>query len=132
MAYLGEKIAEAAEKMEPKTAEERREDMAEEAMGTDEDKGMMEEMMEDVSDLTEEVEAMEENAEELEELAEETEEMQEAKEAQEKLAEETKQMEEQKQEMAEQQLAARLKARNMEAYQASGKRHPYQALDLLV
>lgn len=129
---LGEKIAEAAEKMEPKTAEERREDMAEEAMGTDEDKGMMEEMMEDVSDLTEEVEAMEENAEELEELAEETEEMQEAKEAQEKLAEETKQMEEQKQEMAEQQLAARLKARNMEAYQASGKRHPYQALDLLV
>jgi len=47
-------------------------------------------------------------------------------------AEETKQMEEQKQEMAEQQLAARLKARNMEAYQASGKRHPYQALDLLV
>lgn len=119
---LGEKIAEAAEKMEPKTAEERREDMAEEAMGTDEDKGMMEEMMEDVSDLTEEVEAMEENAEELEE----------AKEAQEKLAEETKQMEEQKQEMAEQQLAARLKARNMEAYQASGKRHPYQALDLLV
>lgn len=129
---LGEKIAEAAEKMEPKTAEERREDMAEEAMGTDEDKGMMEEMMEDVSDLTEEVEAMEENAEELEKLAEETEEMQEAKEAQEKLAEETKQMEEQKQEMAEQQLAARLKTRNMEAYQASGKRHPYQALDLMV
>ena len=129
---LGEKIAEAAEKMEPKTAEERREDMAEEAMGTDEDKGMMEEMMEDVSDLTEEVEAMEENAEELEKLAEETEEMQEAKEAQEKLAEETKQVEEQKQEMAEQQLAARLKTRNMEAYQASGKRHPYQALDLMV
>lgn len=129
---LGEKIAEAAEKMEPKTAEERREDMAEEAMGTDEDKGMMEEMMEDVSDLTEEVESMEENAEELEKLAEETEEMQEAKETQEKLAEETKQVEEQKQEMAEQQLAARLKMRNMEAYQASGKRHPYQALDLMV
>lgn len=129
---LGEKIAEAAEKMEPKTAEERREDMAEEAMGTDEDKSMMEEMMEDVSDLSEEVEAVEENAKELEELAEETEEMREAKEAQEKLAEEAKQMEEQKQEIEEQQLAARLKARNMEAYQASGKRNPYQALDLLV
>lgn len=129
---LGEKIAEAAEKTEPKTAEERREDMAEEALGSDEDKGMMEEMMEDVSDLAEEVEAVEENAKELEELAEETQEMQEAKEAQEKLAEDTKQMEEQKQEMEEQQLAARLKARNMEAYQASGKRHPYQALDLLV
>lgn len=125
---LGEKIAEAAEKTEPKTAEERREDMAEEALGTDEDEGMME----DVSDLAEEVEAVEENAKELEELAEETQEMQEAKEAQEKLAEDTKQMEEQKQEMEEQQLAARLKARNMEAYQASGKRHPYQALDLLV
>ena len=51
---LGEKIAEAAEDMEPKTAEERREDMAEEALGTEEDKGMMEEMMEDVSDLAEE------------------------------------------------------------------------------
>lgn len=129
---LGKKIAEAAEKMEPKTAEERREDMAEEAMGTDEDKSMMEEMMEDVSDLAEEAEAVEENAKELEELAEETEEMQEAKEAQEKLAEEAKQMEEQKQEMEEQKLAARLEARSMEAYQASGKRHPYQALDLLV
>ena len=129
---LGEKIAEAAEKMEPKTAEERREDMAEEAVGTDGDETMMEEMMEDVSDLAEEVEAVEENAKELEEMAEETEEMQEAKEAQEKLAEETKQMEEQEQEMEEQQLVARLQARNIEAYQASGKRHPYQALDLLV
>jgi uncharacterized coiled-coil DUF342 family protein len=129
---LGEKIAEAAEKMEPKTAEERREDMAEEAVGTDGDETMMEEMMEDVSDLAEEVEAVEENAKELEEIAEETEEMQEAKEAQEKLAEETKQMEEQEQEMEEQQLVARLQARNIEAYQASGKRHPYQALDLLV
>ena len=129
---LGEKIAEAAEKMEPKTAEERREDMAEEAVGTDGDETMMEEMMEDVSDLAEEVEAVEENAKELEEIAEETEEMQEAKEAQEKLAEETKQMEEQEQEMEEQQLVARLQARNIEAYQASGKRHPYQALDLPV
>ncbi len=128
---LGEKIAEAAEKMEPKTAEERREDMAEEAMGTEEDKGLMDEMMESVSDLAEEAEAVEENAGELEELAEETEKMQEAKEAQEELAEEAERMEEQKQEMEAQKLAAR-EARNMEAYQAAGKRHPYQALDLLV
>lgn len=128
---LGEKIAEAAEKMEPKTAEERREDMAEEAMGTEEDKGLMDEMMESVSDLAEEAEAVEENAEELEELAEETEKMQEAKEAQEELAEEAERMEEQKQEMEAQKLAAR-EARNMEAYQAAGKRHPYRALDLLV
>ncbi len=129
---LGEKIAEAAEKMEPKTEEERREDAVEEAMGTDEGEGMMEEMMEDVSDLAEDVEAMEENAKELEELAEETEEMRKAKEAQEKVAEEAKQMEEQKQEMEEQKLAAKLEARNLEAYQAAGKRRPYQALDLLV
>lgn len=128
---LGEKIAEAAEKMEPKTAEERREDMAEEAAGTEEDKGLMEEMMESVSDLAEEAEAVEENAKELEELAEETEKMQEAKEAQEELAEEAERMEEQKQELEAQKLAAR-EARNMEAYQAAGKRHPYQALDLLV
>lgn len=128
---LGEKIAEAVEDMEPKTAEERREDMAEEALGTDKDDSLMEEMMEDVSDLAEEVEAVEENAEELEELAEETKEMQEAREAQEKLAEQQR-IEEQKQETEEQKLAARLEARNLEAYQSAGKRHPYQALDMFV
>lgn len=146
---LGEKIAEAAEKMEPKTAEERREDMAEEALGTDESGGLMEDMMEDVSDLAEE---LEESTEELEELAEETKEMQEAKEAQEELAKEAKEakeaqeaqeaqeelavevrrMEEQKQELEAQKAQARQEARNLEAYQSAGKRYPYQALDLLV
>ncbi len=125
---LGEKIAEAAEEMEAKTAEERREDMAEEALGTDEGDGLMEEMMEDVSDLAEEIEAVEENAEELEELAEETKEMREAKEAQEELAKEAKEA----QEIEEQKALARQEARNLEAYQSAGKRHPYQALDLLV
>lgn len=128
---LGEKIAEAAEDMEPKTAEERREDMAEEALGTEEDKGMMEEMMEDVSDLAEEVEAVEENSEELEELAEETQEMQEAQKAQEELAE-AQRMEEQKQQSEEQKLAAKQEARNLEAYQGIEKRYLYQRVDLKV
>ena len=128
---LGEKIAEAAEDMEPKTAEERREDMAEEALGTEEDKGMMEEMMEDVSDLAEEVEAVEENSEELEELAEETQEMQETQKAQEELAE-AQRMEEQKQQSEEQKLAAKQEERNLEAYQGIEKRYLYQRVDLKV
>lgn len=129
---LGEKIAEAAEKMEPKTAEERREDMAEEALGTDKNDSLMEEMMEDVSELAEEVEAMEENSEELEELAEEVKDMQEAKKAQEELAEEQR-IEEQKQEMEEQQAMARQENQNLEAYQQmSERKYYYQAMDLRV
>ncbi len=128
---LGEKIAEAAEDMEPKTAEERREDMAEEALGTEEDKGMMEEMMEDVSDLAEEAEAVKENSKELEDLAEETKEMQEAQEAQEELAQ-AQRIEEQKQETEEQKLAAKQEARSLEAYQAAEKRNLYQRVDLKV
>lgn len=51
----GEKIAEAAEKMKPKTAEERREDMVEEALGIDDEKGMLSESLEELSDLAEEL-----------------------------------------------------------------------------
>lgn len=51
----GEKIAEEAEKLEPKTAEERREEMAEKALGTDEGKGVLTEIMEDLSQLAEEL-----------------------------------------------------------------------------
>lgn len=50
---IGEKIAEEAEKLEPKTAEERREEMAEEALGTNEGKGVLTEIMEDLSQLAE-------------------------------------------------------------------------------
>lgn len=129
---LGEKIAEAAEKMEPKTAEERREDMAEEALGIDKNDSLMEEMMEDVSELAEEVEAMEENSEELKELAEEVRDMQEAKKAQEELAEEQR-IEEQKQEMKEQQAMTRQENQNLEAYQQMAERkYYYQAMDLRV
>ncbi len=66
----GEKNAEAAEKLEPKTPEERREELAEEAAGTEENEGILEEMMEEVTESMEEVleevtESMEETQEEL-------------------------------------------------------------------
>lgn len=51
----GEKIAEAAEKMKPKTAEERREDMVEEALGIDDEKGALSESLEELSELAEEL-----------------------------------------------------------------------------
>lgn len=60
---VGEKIAEAAEKLEPKTPEERVEELVEEAMGTDEDGGVLEEVMEDAAKIQEELE--EEMQEEL-------------------------------------------------------------------
>lgn len=66
----GEKIAKEAEKYEPKTAEERREEMAEEALGTDENKGelteMLEDMQEEISEMTEEM--AEETLESISEL----------------------------------------------------------------
>jgi len=51
---LAEKIAEAAEKNEPKTTEERREDMIEEATGVEND-GMLDELMDNLTDAVEEV-----------------------------------------------------------------------------
>ena len=64
----GEKNAEAAEKLEPKTPEERREEAAKEAMGVEESGGMLEEMLDQVEELTEELEpeAVEELTEGLE------------------------------------------------------------------
>lgn len=62
----GEKIREAVEKLEPKTAEERREEMAEEALGK-EDGGMLEEMLEDMPEVEELEEMLPDSlAEELE------------------------------------------------------------------
>lgn len=65
----GEKIAEQAEKLEPKTAEERKEEMVEEALGTDENKGVLSESMEEITKIAEEM------AEEAAEMAEEVTEM---------------------------------------------------------
>ena len=131
---LGEKIAEAAKDMEPKTAEERRKDAVEEAMGTDEDKSTMEEMMDDVSDLAEDAKAVEENAKELEELTEQTEDMQEEKQAQDALEEQAVRIQEQKQEqeLEEEKLAARTEMRNLEAYQTTEKNPYYRGVDVLV
>lgn len=66
----GEKIAEAAEKMEPKTPEERREEIIKEAIGTEDSGGLLEEVMEDAAQTQEELqEAVEEEV--LEQLDEE-------------------------------------------------------------
>ena len=66
---LGEKIAEAAEKSAPKTPEERKEDMVEEALGLDENKGMLDEMLDEVLEEVEQIqeEIMDETVEELDE-----------------------------------------------------------------
>ncbi len=60
----GEKNAEAAKKLEPKTPEERREEMVEEALGTEEKEGILDEMLDEVLEAAEEV--MEEQEEVLE------------------------------------------------------------------
>lgn len=53
---MGEKIAEAAEKMEPKTPEEHREELEEEAMGTEDTGGLLDEIMEEAAQVQEELE----------------------------------------------------------------------------
>ena len=63
----GEKIAEAAEKMAPKTPEERREEMIEEATGVDKDKGILSDVMDELEEQIEELTEMSENMAELNE-----------------------------------------------------------------
>ncbi|MBR5636471.1 MAG: hypothetical protein IKW81_06025 [Pseudobutyrivibrio sp.] len=65
---LAEKIAEAAEKNEPKTPEERRDDMIEEATGV-ENEGLLDELMDNLTEAIEE--STEEMVEELQETSEE-------------------------------------------------------------
>ncbi len=64
----GEKIAEAVDKMAPKTPEERLEELVEEALGV-EDGGELEEIMDEIEEAAEEMteEVMEQATEELEE-----------------------------------------------------------------
>ena len=70
---LAEKIAEAAEKNKPKTPEERREDMIEEATGVEESGGLLSEVLDELTDVMDEVteEITEETVDELEEITEE-------------------------------------------------------------
>ena len=63
----GEKNAEAAKKNEPKTPEERKKEMAEEALGLDEEKGVLSETMEELTQAV--AEAVEETVEEATEKA---------------------------------------------------------------
>lgn len=63
---IGEKIAEAAEEMAPKTPEEREKERIEEALGTEEESdGMLSEIMEEITEV--EGEMLEETEEQLEE-----------------------------------------------------------------
>lgn len=50
-----EEIARAAEKLEPKTAEERRKETAEEALGIDDNKSVLAETMEEIQEDIEEI-----------------------------------------------------------------------------
>ena len=70
---LAEKIAEAAEKNKPKTPEERREDMIEEATGVEESEGLLSEVLDELTDVMDEVteEITEETVDELEKITEE-------------------------------------------------------------
>lgn len=67
---MGEKIARHAEKMEPKTPEERREEALEEILGTEESDGVLEELLEETGETLEELE--EKSEDELEEKTGET------------------------------------------------------------
>lgn len=63
---LGEKIAEAVEKHEPKTAEERKEELAKEALGIDENDGLLSKILEDLTEeLSEADDIVEEAAENI-------------------------------------------------------------------
>lgn len=68
----GEKIAEEVEKTKPKTPEERREDIIEEATDVDTGDGLISEIMDDMEEIVEEM--TEKASEELEEMTEELEE----------------------------------------------------------
>lgn len=70
----GEKNAEAAKKLEPKTPEERQEEMAEEALGIEEDESILDEMLDEVAESMKEVqETQEQMTEEItEEITEES------------------------------------------------------------
>lgn len=64
----GEKIAKAVEKTKPKTPEERAEDLAKEALGIEEEEGILTEILDELTEVIEET--MEETAEALEETTE--------------------------------------------------------------
>lgn len=117
---IGEKIAEAAEKMEPKTPEERREEIIEEAMGTEDTGGVLDEVMEEAAQMQEDLQEQleEELPEELQEqLPEEL-----PEELQERLEEE---LPEELQEQLGEELPEDLRERLKEEF-------PYKPFDILI
>ena len=64
---MGEKIAEAAEKYKPKTPEERRQALVEEAMGIEEQDGVLSEIMDELDEVLEVMEELEASKETLSE-----------------------------------------------------------------
>lgn len=63
----GEKIAEAVEKSKPKTPEERKKELVEEALGAEEQDGLLSEIMEELDEVSEAMEEPEEVRETLDE-----------------------------------------------------------------
>lgn len=66
----GEKMAEELEKSEPKTPEERREEAIKEALGIEDNEGMLDEMLEEMEETVGSTQDLEESLEALEELEE--------------------------------------------------------------
>lgn len=62
---MGEKIAEAVENSKPKTPEERKEELVEEALGIEEQDGVLSEMMEELDEVLELMEELEASRETL-------------------------------------------------------------------
>ena len=62
---IGEQIAEAVEKSKPKTPEERRKDLVEEAMGIEEQDGVLSEIMDELDEVLEVMEGLEASEEAL-------------------------------------------------------------------
>ncbi len=128
---IGEKIAEAAEKMEPKTPEE----LVEEATGTEDTDGLLDEILDDAAQMQEEVqEAMQEEVEEQlsetmpedlqEQLSEEVQE-QFQEEVQEPLSETAADMEEQLEKTLTEQITEELEKKLAEKI-------PYKSIDLMI
>ncbi len=86
----GEKIAEAAEKAAPKTPEERKEELIEEATGVEKSDGLLADVMDEFEDIADEMEEMEESIEEIEENLEEMDENMESVESVEDIPEDDK------------------------------------------
>ena len=86
----GEKIAEAAEKAAPKTPEERKEELIEEATGVEKSDGLLADVMDELEDIADEMEEMEESIEEMEDNLEEMDENMESVESAENITEEDK------------------------------------------